>query len=564
MPLTTRRDGQSEIYKALNDFARMSRNLHEQSAKSLLAAKDELIEVAKRYEQKLGFKLDRNAASQASGSKAQEQLLADLAAKITRLCDAAGGVSKADKVLQSLLFPEISTRSTSVDEAYTETYQWVFEEEICFGDWLKNAGGDKIFWIKGKPGSGKSTLMKFLVASDKTAQLLEAWTSGHRQVIASYFFWSSGTKLQKSQEGLLQTLLYQILRQVPDLIPVVAPDRWNDDSTSLAHPNPWSRDELSKAVQAVVAQSQTTVRFCFFIDGLDEFDGPPLNIVRDISRLATSPAVKICVSSRPENAFTNSYGQSLPMAQQLTLEDHTRGDIKTYVLGKMRGTGVLKPRSNKGQAMVHRLAQDIQKRAEGVFLWVVLIMHSVLKGFGEEDDISYIQKRLDELPNGLEELFERMLLRVDPVYKVESARTYLLALYSEETMAPQEFYFLKEDRDPGYTFRELQHCVKIDHARLRDEAVGRIKKWCKELLVIKRWDSYVGVEFLHRTVQDYLQTPEVQSKLRTAAGIKFDEAETMCRLNICWLKVWGYSKERDEVATFSGRGPYWLARSVMA
>lgn len=44
--------------------------------------------------------------------------------------------------------------------------------------------------------------------------------------IATFFFWNSGMNMQKSIQGLLRCLLFQILGECPDLIPFAFPTRW--------------------------------------------------------------------------------------------------------------------------------------------------------------------------------------------------------------------------------------------------------------------------------------------------------------------------------------------------
>ena len=57
-----------------------------------------------------------------------------------------------------------------------------------------------MFWVSGKAGSGKSTLMKYLKSDPDTESNLWAWANGPKLVTASYFFWNAGTDMQKSQE----------------------------------------------------------------------------------------------------------------------------------------------------------------------------------------------------------------------------------------------------------------------------------------------------------------------------------------------------------------------------
>lgn len=111
----------------------------------------------------------------------------------------------------------------------TGTCEWimtkpalVFEKEPylkrSFPDWLQS--GDGIFHITGKPGSGKSTLMKYLCGgrTEITRPLLEKWSGKKQLLLAKFFFWKAGTtQHEKTLEGLIQSLLYQILTAVPNL-----------------------------------------------------------------------------------------------------------------------------------------------------------------------------------------------------------------------------------------------------------------------------------------------------------------------------------------------------------
>ncbi len=59
-----------------------------------------------------------------------------------------------------------------------------------------------LYWINGKPGSGKSTLMRFLFAHEMTKKQLEAWAGDGVPVVrAGFFFWTSGSREQRSQTG---------------------------------------------------------------------------------------------------------------------------------------------------------------------------------------------------------------------------------------------------------------------------------------------------------------------------------------------------------------------------
>jgi chromosomal replication initiation ATPase DnaA len=82
---------------------------------------------------------------------------------------------------------------------------------------------EKPFFINGKAGSGKSTLMKFICDDARTKNALKRWAGANELVTLQFFFWNLGTNVQKSHAGLLRGLLHAALEQNPELIPAVFP-----------------------------------------------------------------------------------------------------------------------------------------------------------------------------------------------------------------------------------------------------------------------------------------------------------------------------------------------------
>lgn len=61
-----------------------------------------------------------------------------------------------------------------------------------------------------------------------TIEHLLTWKQDFELYTACFFFWNSGTLLQRSQEGMLRSLLYDILSQIQQLIPVLFPAEWSE------------------------------------------------------------------------------------------------------------------------------------------------------------------------------------------------------------------------------------------------------------------------------------------------------------------------------------------------
>jgi hypothetical protein len=92
-------------------------------------------------------------------------------------------------------------------EVDPHSFDWVWSSS--FATWLK--GNDNLFWIAGKPASGKSTLVNYLSTHESTYKLA-AGRTGERIKVAKFFFDFRGRDgITNNLEGLRRSLLCQIL-----------------------------------------------------------------------------------------------------------------------------------------------------------------------------------------------------------------------------------------------------------------------------------------------------------------------------------------------------------------
>jgi hypothetical protein len=447
-------------------------------------------------------------------------------------------------ILRSLDFPQLTTRESSIAEAHAQTFQWIFgegKEDVQFVQWLRQPKcSPGVYWIAGKAGCGKSTLMKFLYEHNDTQQALRHWAGKHTLVTARHYFWSGGraqqaeTALQRSQEGLLRTLLFEVLKKNPQIIAVALPVRWKHIG------RPWTVPELLCALKTIASCMESSTRFCFFIDGLDEYEGEPLDLLSIIKDLDGLDTFKFCVSSRPWPAFVQSfYAQK---EQRIYVEALTRSDIHRYVEDKLQGDPNFVRASKLDQR--HRgLADDIVIRASGVFLWVVLVVRSLLRGLTNADSIATLWKRLQQIPTELEAMFEHMLGSIEEVYHRDMARSFLLAIAGTRQLPLLTYYFadnleVSPRRWPGF---DGFPPTSIDDIESSEELIEtRIAARCMGLLEVPRYrlmDSWempattqlglTAVDFLHRTVAEWLQSDSTLKKLQQEAGDDFQVYHTL-------------------------------------
>lgn len=217
-------------------------------------------------------------------------------------------------ILESLEFPSMNTRYEDTVQAFPKTFQWVLQTHTSpehpwsdFGGWLK--AGKGVYWINGKAGSGKTTLMKHIFDDPQVHHYLSGWAKDTRLCIATFFFWGSGTREQRSQSGMLRTILSQILTTIPELTPILMPQIWakiytdcigGTESPSFS----WTLHSLKSAFSLFVQQRQVPLKTCFLVDGLDEFDGEPNEILPIFKEIGSTDSIKACLSSRPK-LFSN-------------------------------------------------------------------------------------------------------------------------------------------------------------------------------------------------------------------------------------------------------------------
>jgi hypothetical protein len=306
--------------------------------------------------------------------------------------------------------------------------------------------------------------MKYVSNHRATLETLRRWAGAEQLFTANFFFWNSGYPMQKSQVGLLQSLLFQVLRTYPALIMEVCPlDPFR---------GPWKRKELFDALDKVSKQTTLLAKFCFFVDGLDEYEGDDEDIIALLQDLASCPSIKICVSSRPWNAFLDAFDDS---KWKLVLEDLTRDDMRKYVHTMLIQNQAFSEMS-KYDPRCETLVPQIAQKAQGVWLWVYLVVRDLLRDLKGEEEYPLLQRRLDSFPDELENYFENIIDRIDRIHREETARIFLVAVTAIQPFPLFSLSYLSmEATDKDYAIR-----MKL--RGLSNQKVFQIKRRWRKLL----------------------------------------------------------------------------------
>ena len=454
---------------------------------------------------------------------------------------------KTNLIVDSLRFPEMRLRKDAIPRAHEDTFKWILDESSSpFRTWLSSSEG--IFWVSGKAGSGKSTLMKYISSHQETKNHLQTWAGGSRLVIVDSYLWNPGTALQRDEQGLLQQILYQILSTNLDLVRVASPTRWQSDPIYLQRPDPWSRHELREALRNVLEHNGHMTHFCFFIDGLDEYHNEHSRLIATLTELAKHPRIKLCVSSRPWNVFRNAFKD---LESTLRLEELTYDDICLYVDGELKIF-------LEGETLIQTLVTQIVAKAQGVFLWVFLVVRSLREGIEEGDSPSLLFQRVDEFPSDLEDYFRLILSRVSKTYRKQTSQALKLATLclSDRTLhkviwGPSSFvtfWLLSQGllENPRFAVDLDIQCFSTNEQPLRmyEDTRTFLSACCKDFLCLRPlragFDNsfkYGRVEFLHRTVFDFLENEDMKQLIDGNIPAHFKHRLLLSRLALAHIKL---------------------------
>lgn len=373
-----------------------------------------------------------------------------------------------DFILEGLAYKSMHDREEEVTEAYASTFDWVFADAQSakqsggrtmkhnLKNWLSTTEAGPIYWITGKPGSGKSTFIRYLFQHEATTKCLEDWSGDQPFLVAGFFFWTSGSREQRSQTGLLRSLLHQFLSAHPDYIATSFPTLWEKLRTMPTKDRvkvrlDWTVDELLPAFLSFIKAASEKMKICLFIDGMDEFEGDHTMIIDLFKSLATgseSQNVKLCLSSRPWAVFQNAFEFAVP---NLKLQELTYGDMQQYVSEHLVQRNSMRFLLEQDPTKSSEFIDSLIKQADGVFLWVRLAVEKILERFARDGGVAGLYHLLSTLPSELDDLFEKLLFKDQTTEELQQAASMYSLMRAREEVAD----FVRNDDANNLTVWEL-------------------------------------------------------------------------------------------------------------
>ncbi|KAH6678321.1 hypothetical protein B0J14DRAFT_582438 [Halenospora varia] len=406
------------------------------------------------------------------------------------------------------------------------------EDGPGFVKWLKS--DVPIYWITGLPGSGKSTLMKYLYENPQTQSYIS--TNGQTVTMIGYFFHELGANKETSFDSLLASILEALSASFSTLASLYVRYFVELKKRLKSGPgkSPWHERHFKKALE-LIGESDAVGNVLLFVDGLDECSGDHRKQLEFLvpwiqSTQGKSLTIRMCLSSRP----LQEIGLRLSAFLECRIHEWTANDISAYVrdrLGHTRRSLALsdqKPHAHHNGTIVDYLTDIVIGKAQGVFLWVEIVVNNLIVGLEEGFSDTELKECLDSLPPELEDLYARIFEQIPKDY-IHDAMIYFKLALMHCRVGLLDFYLATRDPKEALTRKNqwsYEDHLAIKHACTRAET--RIKSRCRGLLQVKQSEkdetasqhppsetkditplvSVIGkrVEFLHLSVRDYIDS----------------------------------------------------------
>ena len=295
-----------------------------------------------------------------------------------------------------------------IEQPAQETCKWIYKnEEYC--RWHSKI--NKLLWIRGKPGAGKSVLMKNIDTRRRRAALhdLEDETPQEKEdpstIFLSFYFNARGAMMERSPLGLYLTLLHDLLSEDASAMCEFLPTFLRRESMSRNGKVAWHLPELVQAFHHLIEAPRTRT-VTILVDALDECEHAEVrSIIQSLENSVDTAALsggrlQICWSSRyyPNISLRSEHGMNLH------LDRENQEDIELFVRRELL---------NGKDIVLRHLGLQIVKRAKGVFLWAVLVVQQLRRTNDEVESEENLSSLLISIPDKLDDLFDQIFRSSD-------------------------------------------------------------------------------------------------------------------------------------------------------
>ena len=391
--------------------------------------------------------------------------------------------------------------------------------------------------------------MKYLTENERTKELVSK--TSIPTFLISYFFYELGDPQEKAFVSLLHAFVYRLLEEVHHiskrascvLIRVLEP------YMTQTRDQPWAQKVLQEALRHIVVNFPLDAGVVLFIDGFDECEGShadQLDFLKDLveSSKGSKLSIKICIASRPDVDIQ----LRLSMYPSLAIHRLTNPNISLYVTRRLKAAWELMASQPDGTTATfdQELIDNVVRKAEGVFLWVNLVVTQLVMAIEAEAEGSDLHRQVARSPEGLEQLYQSIVAKIPQVRLPDAinllqlaastnAHQYLAPEYGADTL----WKMCNAMKDPSTAISEKAYFEEgfrgnDAHGQKKQCAAmkRRIQSSCRGLVHCDDTSNLceAKVTFLHRTCVEYILDTEVFSQMVAKADgnlIRYPEVSLM-------------------------------------
>lgn len=196
-----------------------------------------------------------------------------------------------------------------------------------------------------------------------------------------------------------------------------------------------------------------------------------MSIIEVMNGLVSCPNVNICLSSRPWNQFEAAFGADIH--RKLHVQELNKADIWLYTTRELEQNTYL-TQLKATDSLYDELVSEVVSKSSGVFLWVSLVVRSLLAGFNNEDRVFDLQRRLHQMPDDLEDFYGFILASIEQTYKAQAARAFDIALFAPSSVFAIDYWHLDfEEEDPDFVMTLSVQSYDASIIKARNEMIRK-------------------------------------------------------------------------------------------
>ncbi|GAB6036982.1 hypothetical protein JCM15519_15410 [Fundidesulfovibrio butyratiphilus] len=295
--------------------------------------------------------------------------------------DEEGGRSR----LLALLGDDLTRADAEIERhlAGFEGRQWLKDHVDA---WLRDENAQKLYWLTGRPGSGKTAFA--------------SWLCRKRREVGGVFLCSWDNVFRSNPRTCVLSLACQLGTQLPD---------YHDRLAALDLEKILAEADASTLFESLILEPLSSnfprpdrnVVLC--IDALDEATQNGRNDLANMLAQGLEkapPWLKVFLTSRPEQEVLHPL-QGFSHVSMDTFEGENRADLRDYLARHLRAF-------NRDEPVADQVLETILDRSEGIFLYVRCVLDELRQDRLSLDDVQ-------AFPQGLGGYYARFFARQFPL-----------------------------------------------------------------------------------------------------------------------------------------------------